>query len=293
MKIAAVMPANGKGYSLTYPKAISKLEQLGFEITTKFVSIDPSNPFHSDSDAARTANLIDALNSDAEVIWCIAGGYGSAKIIPELAKLPLPEKEKIFIGFSDITALHLFFSQVWGWNTIHGSMIASYASDKFNPQNIEKILDVVRGKKPETTKIDLLNKASESEISGKLTGGNLAVIQTSIGTTHEIDAKNKILILEDVNEAGYKVDRILLHLKQAKIFDDVAAVIFGDFNFTDSNSAEELLNIEYALKSFADSVDFPVFKTTGIGHDFNNQPFIYNYNALVTIENGEWHLTHV
>lgn len=293
MKIAAVTPANAKKYIDSYSLGIIKLEQLGFETNTKFVSFDLTNKFHSDSDETRTQNLIDALNSDADVIWCVGGGYGSAKLIPALLKLSIPQKQKTFIGFSDITALHLFFSQQWGWNSIHGSMIGSFSDLKFNPNNLLQVVEILNGSKPNGLKLSALNQHCISDIKGEFTGGNLSTIQTSIGTEFEINSTAKIVILEDINEAGYKVDRMLLHLKQAKLFDDASAVIFGDFNFTDENNEEEIANINYALQSFADSIDIPVFKTEGIGHGYNNQPFIYNHDGLISFENGEWHLLHV
>lgn len=292
MKIAAVTPANGKSYVDSYSLGIIKLEQLGFETNTKFVSFDLANKFHSDSDEVRAKNLIAALNSDADVIWCVGGGYGSAKLIPELIKLSVPQKQKIFIGFSDITALHLFFSQNWGWNTIHGSMIGSFSNSNFNPENIFKIVDLINGAKLNTLALKPLNNHPIS-IKGKLTGGNLSVVQTSIGTEFEIDSTGKIVILEDINEAGYKIDRMLLHLKQSKVLDNAAAVIFGDFTFTEENSEQEIENINYALQSFAESLNIPVFKAEGLGHGYNNNPFIYNHEALVSLEDGQWQLTHV
>jgi muramoyltetrapeptide carboxypeptidase len=293
MKIAVVTPANGKGYINSYSLGVIKLEQLGFETNTKFVSFDVSNKFHSDSDEVRTKNLIAALNSDAEIIWCVGGGYGSAKLIPELMKISIPQKQKIFIGFSDITALHLFFSQNWGWNTIHGSMIGSFSSPKFNSNNIFKIIEIINGAKPELLKLTPLNQHSASSIKGKLTGGNLSVIQTSIGTEFEIETAGKIVILEDINEAGYKIDRMLLHLKQSKVLENAAAIIFGDFTFTEENSEQEIENINQALRSFADSISTPVFKAEGIGHGYDNHPFIYNHEGLVSLEDGQWQLSHV
>ncbi|MGE3920577.1 MAG: hypothetical protein AB7F64_06500 [Gammaproteobacteria bacterium] len=107
-------------------------------------------------------------------------------------------------------------------------------------------------------------------INTSVTGGNLTIIQTTIGTPWQINTDNKILLLEDIGERGYRVDRILEHLRQADIFKNVAAVLLGDF--TPGYEPNGMSLIEPVLKRFAEACDFSVVKINGIGHNYINYP---------------------
>lgn len=232
-------------------------------------------PFHTNTDEKRFEYLKKALYDPCEntVIWTLRGGYGSARLISDLKRLKKPKQEKIFIGYSDITALHLFFSQKWHWKTIHGAAMVDMLNPAKDPNNFLKIAEMVSKEKNVFTLEPLfpLNEAAEhfSKIQGRLTGGNLSVVESSIGSDWQIDSKNKIVFLEDTGEKGYKIDRMLYHLRQAGIFRGVKAVIFGDFVLSDEY-------LDFALERFAKEINIPVFKSDQFGHGKKNYPLIYN-----------------
>ncbi|ACP53432.1 Microcin C7 self-immunity protein [Rickettsia africae ESF-5] len=236
-------------------------------------------PFLASSDEVRFNCLRDALFDESDnIVWSLRGGYGSARIIPDLLKLSKPNKEKFFIGYSDITALHLFLSQEWGWKTIHGSNIADLLKPEQEQGNFTKLAEILKGKVKQVTIDNLvpLNDIAKSSdlVNGKLTGGNLTMVQTSIGTSWQIKTKGKILFLEDVNVVPFRLDRALLHLKQAGLIEDVKAIIFGSFG-------KDLDATMLVLRNFADSLDIPVFKTNRFGHEKINDPIIYNTNSKI------------
>ena len=114
-----------------------------------------------------------------------------------------------------------------------------------------------------------------NKISAIITGGNLALITSSIGTIWEINTNNKILFLEDVGERGYKVDRMLLQLQQAGKFSDVKAIVFGNFSSSDRY-------VNYAIRNFAENhSNIPCYKTNKIGHGYFNYPIIYNKETKI------------
>lgn len=269
-KILIIAPAGGvKKNEITRLK--QKLPQ-NIIIKDNIVVLHDS-PYHSKDDNKRYDELYDAItNGEYSIIWCLRGGYGSAKLIERLDKLPPPKKEKKFIGYSDITALHLFMSQKWGWKTIHGSMI--FEIGKKNPQNFSKIIKILE-KKESVQKIDLNLVSHErwkESIEGKLTGGNIYVIQTGIGTKWQINTKNKILFLEGGGE-DFRVDRMLEHLLQAKILEGVKAIIFGEFIGTK--------DIKKVIKCFSKRIKVPMFTTNKFGHDYNNYPLSYNLESKI------------
>lgn len=228
-----------------------------------------------------------ALYSDSKAIWCLRGGYGSMRLIPHLLKLRPPKKSKLFIGFSDITSLHLFFNQHWNWPTIHGRTISQMHPDFSKTPDRKFLKDVIFGKAAEKTFKHLtpLNHqaAKNHSIKGAVTGGNLRIIQSSLGTSWEIKAKGKILFIEDVGERGYSVDRMLEQMIQAKIIDKgVKAVIFGDFTEALEKDGKDLTEI--ALRRFAQKVPYPVLKGLPAGHGHVlNYPIPFNTQALLSL----------
>ncbi|WP_218460407.1 LD-carboxypeptidase [Rickettsia sp. TH2014] len=236
-------------------------------------------PFLASSDEVRFNCLRDILFDESDnVVWSLRGGYGSARIIPDLLKLSKPNKEKFFIGYSDITVLHLFLSQEWGWKTIHGSNIADLLKTDKDQSNFTKLAEILKGKVKQVTINNLspLNDIAKSSdlVNGKLTGGNLTMVQTSIGTNWQIKTKGKILFLEDVNVAPFRLDRELIHLKQAGLLKDVKAIIFGSFG-------KDLDATMLVLRNFADNLNIPVFKTNRFGHAKINDPIIYNTDSKI------------
>lgn len=223
----------------------------------------------SSSDTIRLAHLQQALlNSKSKAIWCLRGGYGCSRLVTQLYALTPPAQSKIFIGLSDITVLHIFLQQQWHWPTLHAPAIWQAALQTVQPQSLQLLKEVIFGERQTIRFTDLipLNTAAQqhTSLSSVVVGGNLSLVQTSIGTRWQLNASNKILLLEDVNERGYRVDRMLEHLQQAGIFRGIQAIIFGDFiGGIDPNGSSRVADV---LKNFAAQNNFPVLQGRGIGH---------------------------
>lgn len=171
------------------------------------------------------------LDDEVDAIMCLRGGYGCTRILDIINYDIIKSHPKIFIGFSDITALHIVFNQKCNLITYHGIMAnTSQEWDEFSYNsliegiNFEKELYI---KNPNNIPIRTLY---EGNTSGKIIGGNLSMIVSSLGTEYEIDTKDKILFIEEVGEYIYRVDRLLKHLDLANKFKDCKGIIFGDFN---------------------------------------------------------------
>jgi muramoyltetrapeptide carboxypeptidase len=228
-----------------------------------------------------------ALYSDAKVIWCLRGGYGSMRLIPLLEKLTPPKNPKLLIGFSDITALHIFFNQKWNWPTLHARTISQLHPEWELNKEHNSLVDLLFGRIQEVTYHNLkpLNEAASKihTIDGTITGGNLRLIQTSLGTAWEIKPKDKMLFIEDVSERGYSIDRMLEQLHQAKILDNnIKALLIGDF--TEGNEKDGKNLIPDALKRFAERVDYPVITGLPCGHaKGSNAPLPFNTPVKLTL----------
>jgi muramoyltetrapeptide carboxypeptidase len=237
-------------------------------------------------------HLKDALYSDSRAIWCLRGGYGSMRLIPHLLKLRPPKIPKLFIGFSDITSLHLFLTQKWNWPVIHGRTLNQMHPDLKNSPDRKFLRDIIFGTKTKITfkKLKPLNaQALEYQnISAPLTGGNLRIIQSSLGTPWEIKTNGKILFIEDVAERGYSIDRMLEQMIQAKIINNkIKAVIFGDFTEGLEKDGKNLTGL--AMERFAQRVSFPVLRGLPAGHgELLNYPVPFNTHSTLTLgKSGE------
>lgn len=214
--------------------------------------------------------FLDAIHSESKAIWCLRGGYGSMRLIPHLEKMKAPKNPKLFIGFSDITALHLFLNQKWNWPTLHGRTVSQMAPENLNTKDRMELRDIIFGHKHEVSFENLqpLNEHAfkKKVISGKVVGGNLRILQTSLNTQWEVQAKGKILFIEDINERGYSVHRMLEQLYQAKIIHrGLKALVIGDFTDGLEKDGRDLAPL--AFKEFAERLPFPVLKGLPCGHD--------------------------
>lgn len=235
----------------------------------------------ANSDEKRFKFLSHALlNPKTKAIICVRGGYGSMRLIPALSKITPPATAKILVGMSDMTALHLYLQQHWQWPTIHGAA----AIDKFSMESINTLKSLLFGeiKQVEFAGIPLNLSAEKNHlIESSVTGGNLTLVQTSIGTIWQLDGRNKIIFLEEVGERGFRVDRMLEHLQQATIFKDAAAIVFGDFiNCLEPNGSSLIKPI---VRRFAENINIPVVQIEGIGHGPTNFPMALGTEAKLQL----------
>ena len=279
LKVGYVSPATGivKEFQKEYQKDIRK---FGIRIPDE-AFIDKNICSFSYTDGNRFNRLKQNIYSpDSDIVWATRGGFGSYKLIGALKRLPHPEKKKILIGFSDITALNLFVSQNWkDWTVIHAPMTVYLAKDKYHHPSWALLLDILENKitQYKMTVLTPLNEAGEKarkgKIFGKLTGGNLTLIESSLKTSWEIDTDGKILFIEDCHETAPSIYRSMYHLKEAGKLSKAKAIVFGHF--------EGIPKCKEYLKHFASEVDIPVFITDQFGHGKNNFPLVYNANAWI------------
>ncbi len=223
-----------------------------------------------------------SLRSQHKILWAVRGGYGAEKIMPLIVKKDYSnETKKIIIGYSDLTNLMIYFSQKYGWLAVHAPMLKDFATKTKSSKSYIGIINFLEGKS-ETLKIsDLkpINKSacSQKVVKGKVTGGNVTCIVSSIGTPWQIETAGKIIFLEDTNVIGFRLDRLLTHMKNAGLFDKAVAIILGDFG---TNTG--ILKI---LKKFANELHIPVYKSGCFGHEKVNLPFVYGFNGAILSNN--------
>lgn len=264
--VGLIAPASPAGASKV-EKAAKYLEDLGYQVRTG-ESAYSSRGYLAGCDELR-AEDINNMFSDSEVtaIFCMRGGYGSQRLLDMLDYGLIRRNPKIFIGYSDITALINAIHQNCGFITFHGPMGGDFAGGLGKPTKaaMKKALESVEpiGELPNPEVPGVL---SEGRGEGELVGGNLSIVASSMGTPYEIETKGRILLLEDVFEEPYSIDRMLNQLKLAGKLDEAAGIILGDWGNTEPEEPDSSLTLDEVLKDYFKDIGKPVLEGYKIGH---------------------------
>ncbi|MCB0378272.1 MAG: LD-carboxypeptidase [Bdellovibrionales bacterium] len=221
------------------------------------------------------------LAKDSKMVWCLRGGYGSHQLLQGLAKVK-PGPAKIFMGLSDITSLHLFLQDQWGWETIHGPNIDRFANHRAKASEVKYFFDVLFGKKNEVVhKLKPLNPAAKKlkTLRAPITGGNLITLQATLGTPFQLKTKGKILFIEDIGERAYRVNRVLEHLEQAGAMQGVKAILLGQFTGGKEPNGKHIL--PRFFKEYAEEIKVPLFSGVVSGHGDPQRPVIFGRKSQI------------
>lgn len=293
-KVAIVAPASAAPNASDL--AAEWLEDRGFAPVVMPASrtrLDAPYEYLAGTDAQRLDDLHAAFAApDIGAVWCLQGGFGSWRLLDKLDFAVLRQHPKPFIGYSDITALHLAMQRHAGFVTFHGPMLAQdLVAGKREPTE-SHLLAMLGGQigqgawiqpPPDTRAVELVAGTA----SGRLVGGNLALIAALIGSRHEIDTRDAILFFEDVNEALPRVDRLLSQLAAAGKFDGLKGVIVGNFtriigtNLEDAQAQSLLYPL--VIEQFA-ARGIPVLAGWPSGHGEPN--LTLPLGARVTLDTG-------
>ena len=264
--VAVVAPAsNIKADYLE--RGIAELERLGFRAQYE-PEILARELYTAGSDERRARELMRAFqNPEVSAVWCARGGYGTMRILTLLDDEVLKKNPKVFIGYSDITALHLFVYKKFGWVTFHGPMVAKDlqgGAEHFDEPSLRHALsgDVTEWSISSSGARTLHNG---SVVSGKLVGGCLTLINALLGTPYELDTTDSILFLEDTNVRPFAIDRMLTQLRLAGKFDRVRAIIFGEMTDCIQN-IDQGYSLDDVLRTCTQDLSIPVAIGLKSGH---------------------------
>ena len=258
--------------------AIDTVESLGFKVKPGAHLYDREG-YLAGADAARAADLNAMFADDGvDAIWCVRGGYGASRILPALDYALMQRKPKALIGYSDITALHMAIHRHAGLVTFHGPV----AFRAFTPYSLGELKRVLwTGETPVRLggpppferaegRVDWENRVATlvpGMARGRLLGGNLCLMSHLCGTPYFPDLRGAILFLEDVEEAYYRIDRMLTQLWLAGALAGVAGVAFG--KFTNCNPSQFFLQnrpLEDILAERCRALGVPTISGIMVGH---------------------------
>jgi len=227
--------------------------------------------FFAGTDEERLADLNDALrDSSVRGVFCMRGGYGMQRIVDGVDFKAVSADPKVIMGFSDITALH---AAVWcetGLATVHGPTGGQFERGP-SSLTVQSARRAVTRSEPVTVTATPSEPTHAVRVdgvaSGTLLGGNLAMLASTIGTPHALDPKGAILLLEDINEQPFRIDRMLVHLRRAGWFEGVQGIALGQFtDCLDPNPHSHYPPVLEVLHDHLTSLGVPVLGGLPIGH---------------------------
>ncbi len=261
-------------------RSIRNLNGLGFRVKYTDKLLARHGSFAGDDETR--ARELENMFADPVVrgIFCVRGGWGSARILPYLDFEIIKWNPKPFIGFSDITALSYAMFIKTGLVTFHGVNSAT-SFNEYTTVNFKKVLVHPAPNTPLYT-ADEERTESEYEVrvirsgvaAGRLVGGNLSIMVTMLGTPYDIDTRGKLIFIEEVREEPYRVDRMLTHLRKVGKFDGAAGVVLGVFRGCHPRNEDSPgFSLHEVLYDRLHDLGIPVIYGMSFGHIVNKLTF--------------------
>lgn len=248
-------------------RGVAELERLGFRVKYAPDILDKAR-YTAGSDERRVRELHNAFaDPEVKAVWVARGGYGALRIFNLLDDELLRQQPKIFIGYSDVTALHLRFYRRCGWVTFHGPMAAKDLAGGIEHYDQRTLLGALTKAEPlgviQSAQTEWLHQGAT--VRGRLLGGCLSLLAALQGTPDELDTRGAILFLEDTGVKPYALDRMIQQLKLAGKFDEVRGIVFGEM-LDCTQHAEQGYTIQEVLAELTADLKIPVLFGLPSGH---------------------------
>ncbi len=280
-KIAIISPAR-RAQQPHVTEAMKVLEAQGWKPYLTPHAMGENGTF-SGSPEQRFADFSQAwLDDSTQAIICTRGGYGAVHLLDQIDALALRSKPKWLVGFSDISALHALLSNQ-GIASVHGPMTKHISVNNGNNDDFRALVSILTGRGADYT-FDSHPLNRHGSATGPLCGGNLSVIADLIATPYDAIHPGSILLIEDIAEPVYKIERILYQLRMSGVFDKIAGLIVGEF--TDYRPDVNHKSMESMIAKVVEGYDFPVAYGITVGHDDRNLPLIISAPLTLSVSIG-------
>jgi len=225
--------------------------------------------------AQQRVDDLHAMFSDREIqgVFCIRGGYGSAQMLDKLDYAMIRANPKVFLGYSDITALHVAIGQRTGLVTFHGPVSLSHLTE-WSQQHLRAALFQTASigtvtNPPESNPLragHTLRTVRGGKARGMLAGGNLTLLSTTLGTPFGVATAGKILLMEDIGEDIYRIDRMITQLRLAGKLQAAAGIVVGECKDCPPPGHDSAYSLGEVIDYLLGDLNIPVLYGLSFGH---------------------------
>jgi muramoyltetrapeptide carboxypeptidase len=262
-------------------KAIAILQSWGLQVLLG-PTIYAKHGVLAGNDQLRKADL-QAMFDDPSIkaIFAYRGGYGTNRIIDDIDFTGCLKHPKWFVGFSDMTTVHLKLHQL-GIVSVHGEMVCHFHEPQYK-DSVDSLRSLLFGKPIQVTaQPDILNNLGTAK--APVVGGNLMMLCTNIGTSSDLDTKGKILFIEDVDEKLYALDRMIVHLKRSGKLDHLAGLVIGTMSDMKDYAQTPFGKDAYSvIKEHLANYNYPIAFNFPIGHTAPNMAILHGDVGQLTV----------
>lgn len=284
--IGIISPASSPDDLSKINRGVEYLEKLGYRVEVG-KNVGSQTGYLAGSDAQRLADLHEMFkNKKIKAIFSIRGGYGSGRLLDKIDYKLVRSNPKIFVGYSDINALQLAFFTKTGLITFAGPMVAVDFHDEVSAFTEEVFWRTITSNKrlgkiknPRKEKFYVLNKG---RATGRILGGNLSLLNSLLGTEYLPKMNGAILLLEDIHEAPYRIDRMLNQLRLSKILKQIKGVILGHFvDCYEPDPTKQTFSLNEVIIEYFQSMRIPVIYNVKHGHIKDNITIPYGIKCVL------------
>jgi muramoyltetrapeptide carboxypeptidase len=262
--------------------AIKILQEWGLK-TIKGKYLFENNGFFAGTDQQRLEDFQIMLdNPDIKAIFCARGGYGSVRIIEKLDFTLFLKRPKWIIGYSDITVFHIYLNNYLKCESLHAIMPKNFLKAYEDGFSLPALKNALFGEKLKyIIEKNELNKPGKA--SGKLIGGNLSIICNLQGTHFEINTKDKILFIEDIDEYIYHIDRMMMNLKLSGKLKNLKGLIVGGMTKIKHTTPDYGKSVSEVISDIISDYNYPVIFGFPAGHIIPNYALYMGRNVKMEV----------
>ena len=264
--------------------AVAEIKSRGYKVLLSSCIGLAENQMAGTDDDRKNAFQELLEDSKVKVILCARGGYGTVRIVDQIDWRGFSQNPKWICGYSDVTVLHSHIHQKFNIATMHSSMPINFKSN--TPQSLQSFFIALSGDNiAVNAQPNLLNKTGTT--NGILVGGNLSILYSLLGSESQIDTHGKILLIEDLDEYLYHIDRMMMALKRAGMLNNLAGLVVGGMSDMNDNEIKFGQTAEEIIHNAVAEFNYPVAFNFPVGHLDDNRTLVLGGKYKLEVSENE------